>query len=44
MPEPQVRVAMLLVEHDWAQPPQWLGLPLVSISQPSVSLLLLQSA
>jgi hypothetical protein len=44
LPLPHVRVAMLLFEHTVPQPPQLFASVTVLISQPSVRLLLLQSA
>jgi hypothetical protein len=44
VPDPQVRVAMLLDEQTLPHPPQWLASLVTVVSQPSVCLLLLQSA
>jgi len=44
LPPEQVRVAMPVLEQDWAQPPQWLGSVSMLRSQPSVCLFELQSA
>src|SRR6185295_18722778 len=44
LPEPQVRVAMPVLEQDWLQPPQWPGSVFVLRSQPVVCLLASQSA
>ena len=43
-PPPHVREAMLFDEHAVPQAPQLFGSVAIAISQPSVSLLLLQSA